>query len=282
MAAGFSLAPMLGASASSRGVDVSNNQFVGANDTNAIDAFVGDDISWRILDGKHTVTPFDEKQWGGNGSDDLEEATTQYTKHIGKAGQYRYFCKFHGSGTKEDPQGMWGVINVTDPSATTTTTAAPTTTTTQAPTTTTTARPSPAPTTPTTGAPAASAGTHTPTSASPAPTTTTGAKADKDKKPKDETTTTTTVPPPPPVDLPDSAIIPTLPGLDGASSVQNGAVADAPTSTPEGEAIALLKSEKTNRKGVKLLIISGLGLGALGLGTAGYKFANRSSKYFPA
>ena len=33
---------------------------------------------------------------------------------------------------------------------------------------------------------------------------------------------------------------------------------------------------------MKLLIASGLGLGALGLGTAGYKFANRSSKYFPA
>jgi plastocyanin len=276
MAAGFSLAPMLGASASSRGVDVSNNQFVGANDTNAIDAFVGDDISWRILDGKHTVTPFDEKQWGGNGSDDLEATTNQYTKHIGKAGEYRYYCKYHKD------EGMLGVINVTDPNATTTTTAGPTTTTTQAPTTTTTARPGPAPTTPTTGAPAASAGTHTPTSAGSAPTTTTGAKADKDKKPKDETTTTTTVPPPPPVDLPDSAIIPILPGLDGTSSVQNGAVADAPTSTPEGEAIALLKSDKTNRKGVKLLIISGLGLGALGLGAAGYKFANRSSKYFPA
>jgi hypothetical protein len=31
-----------------------------------------------------------------------------------------------------------------------------------------------------------------------------------------------------------------------------------------------------------VLVVTGLGIGALGIGTAGYKFANRSSKYFPA
>ena len=38
----------------------------------------------------------------------------------------------------------------------------------------------------------------------------------------------------------------------------------------------------TLAKATKLLLLSGFGLGALSLGTAGYKYANRSSKYFPA
>jgi hypothetical protein len=88
------------------------------------------------------------------------------------------------------------------------------------------------------------------------------------------------LPPPPPVELPDSAIIPVLPGLTGTTT-QNGI--EAPGDTPEGDAIALLKSKKGGGdKAMKLLIVSGLGLGVLGLGTAGYKYANRSSKYFPA
>jgi hypothetical protein len=115
----------------------------------------------------------------------------------------------------------------------------------------------------------------------PAPTTTTN-KAEKDKKPKDETTTTTTAPPPP-IDLPDSAIIPTLPGASTTSSVDPGGSAEAPADTPEGDAVALLKSKKDNGgDALKLLIVSGIGLGALGIGSAGYKYANRSSKYFPA
>ena len=46
--------------------------------------------------------------------------------------------------------------------------------------------------------------------------------------------------------------------------------------------MALLKNKKKGGDAVKLLVISGFGLGALGFGTAGYKYANRSSKYFPA
>jgi hypothetical protein len=54
-----------------------------------------------------------------------------------------------------------------------------------------------------------------------------------------------------------------------------------PSSTPEGDAIALIK-HKHGHKGMLVLIATGLGIGALGVGTAGYKYANRSSKYFPA
>jgi hypothetical protein len=130
----------------------------------------------------------------------------------------------------------------------------------------------------------ATAPTTRPAPTAPAPTTTT-AKGEKDKKPKDETTTTmpALTPPPPPIDLPDEAIVPALPGASTTSSADPGASAEAPTDTPEGEAVALLKSKKDNGgDAMKLLIVSGLGLGALGIGSAGYKYANRSSKYFPA
>jgi hypothetical protein len=46
--------------------------------------------------------------------------------------------------------------------------------------------------------------------------------------------------------------------------------------------VALLKNKHKGGAGMKLLILSGFGLGALGFGTAGYKYHNRSSKYFPA
>ena len=110
-------------------------------------------------------------------------------------------------------------------------------------------------------------------------TTANTAKGDKNPKdPKEETTTTSSTLPPT-VDLSDEAIIPTLPGSGAAP----GSDAEAPLDTPEGEAVALLKSKKDNGgDALKLLIVSGLGLGALGVGTAGYKYANRSSKYFPA
>ncbi|MDQ1497721.1 MAG: hypothetical protein QOI86_1061 [Actinomycetota bacterium] len=291
MAAGFGVAPMLGANATGRGVDAQNNTFVGS-DGNALSAFVGDDISWRILDGTHTVTPYDEKQWGQKGSGDLDPGTDQYkATHFDKPGQYLYFCKYHGGGTKDNPTGMWGVVNVTDPTPNTQppatqppATQPPATQpppTQPPPTTATTAHPAgPAPTTATTApAPASSAGAHPATTAAPAPTTTTAAKADKSKAPKDGSTTTSAPPPPAPVDLPDSAIIPTLPGAP--STVQDGAVVEAPGSTPEGDAVALIK-HKHGHKGTMVLVVTGLGIGALGIGTAGYKFANRSSKYFPA
>lgn len=281
-------APMLGASAAgqARSVDAwnppRNFEVPGATDTRRIEINKDDTVSWVIWEGEHTVTPKDSKQWGGDGSDPnapLTPEAPRYSKTFTRYGEYVYYCSIHG-GIKEggEPFGMWGVVHVKDP--TTNTTAAPPTTATAPPPTTappattpTTARPGPTP-----PATIATAPTTRPAPVAPAPTTTT-AKPDKKKDSKDEETTTTSSTLPPPVDLPNEAIVPTLPGFGAAP----GSDAEAPIDTPEGEAVALLKSKKNSGgDAVKLLIVSGLGLGALGVGTAGYKYANRSSKYFPA
>ncbi len=193
-----------------------------------------------------------------------------------KAGEYRYYCEIHGGGTKNDPEGMWGVVNVRDPNAPPPPPPPPPT---QSSTTTTTT--APATVVPGPPAPITTSTTAAIKKNSTGPTTTTKGK---DRKPKEEEeTTTTTAPPPPPapIDLPDSAIIPALPGYTTDTTTQDGIT--EPGSAPEGEAVALLKSSNGGGgKAKTLLIFSGLGLGVLGLGTAGYKYANRSSKYFPA
>jgi plastocyanin len=281
---------MVGAGAAdpaTRGVDAHAGRFeVPGTTSNSLDLYIGEWVTWTVWEGEHTVTPVNKDQWGGSGEEGLKPDSERYVaKNFTRAETYKYYCERHGDlGANNEPVGMWGQIVVKDPNATTPTTAPPTTAppTTAPQAATTTTRP---PTPQTTAPPASSAATKTPTSAAPATTTTT--RTDKNKKPvkEEETTTTTTAPaPPPPVDIPDSAIIPTLPGFDAQNTtgVQEGAIAEAPGSTPEGEAIALLKGKKRGGKGVKLLIASSIGLGALGLGTAGYKFANRSSKYFPA
>jgi plastocyanin len=277
-------APMLGAYAASetRGVDVHDPDKGGfvvpsAEPPNRIDISIGDEVKWTVWEGKHNITPKDKGQWGGNGSDaELTPESTPYGKVFNKANDYFYFCSIHSSADDVGKQGvgMWGVVHVIDPTSNTTASSSTSTSSTTpptAPSTTGTTRPGP-----TTPATTATVPTTRPAPAAPAPTTST-AKGDKDKKPKDETTTTTTAPPPP-VDLPDSAIIPTLPGASTPSPEP-----EAPTDTPEGDPVALLKPKKGNGgDAMMLLIVSGLGLGALGVGTAGYKYANRSSKYFPA
>ena len=278
LAASLGLIPLGGADAAdTRSVDAQADRF----EPKRLDIYVGDTVAWNIIEGEHTVTPKDK--WGDNdGHEGTLKAgdTDRYQVRFDKPGLYKYYCDIHGDvGANNTLLGMFGEINVTDPNATTTTTATPpppppppgsSSTTTTAP-----------PTPQTTAPPASSAGALTPTSTAPKPTTTNPPKADKNKKPEkeEETTTTTTAPaPPPPVDIPDEAIIPSIPG--SKTQVQNGAL-DTPGDAPEGEAIALLKS-KRGGNGKKLLIASGLGLGLLGVGTAGYKFVNRSSKYFPA
>jgi plastocyanin len=246
---------------------------------------IGDIVTWYIREGKHNITPAndvaDGQKWVEKGSGDLSVGDPDYVaKNFTKAGKYYYFSSTNGEG-KDDHgnlSGMYGHILVVDPNAPTTTssTTPPATTPDTQPTTDTT----PPTTTPTT-APAAvgPAAAHTPPPAAPAPTTTTAAKADKNKNPKDSSTTTTTstVPPPGLINLPDSAIIPLLPS---SATVQDGAIAE-PGSVPESDAVALIK-KKHSHKGMLVLVATGLGIGALGVGAAGYKFAHRSSKYFPA
>lgn len=287
VATGFGLMPLAGVDAAdTRSVDAYADRFEvpEAPNPKRLDILIGDTAAWNIMEGEHTVTPVNKDRWGNKGgSDTLTGDSERYEVAFKTAGLFKYYCEIHGDpGANNQPVGMWGEINVTDPATTTTTPPATTPPTTAAPApTTTTTRPS-APQT--TAPPATSAGALTPTTppTAPAPTTTNPPKTDKKKPPKDkedETTTTTAAPEPPaPVDIPDEAIVPSLPS---DSAVQGGSVED-PGDAPEGEAVALLKKSKRGGRSVKLLIASGLGLGALGLGTAGYKFANRSSRYFPA
>jgi len=279
MAVGIS-APMLSVYAAGHqsSVDVWNPpkgfDVIGAKDPHVLEINIGDSVSWNIMEGSHSITPRDAKQWGDDGSDpSIDQNSPRYTAtHFKTAGDYQYYCKVH--------DGMTGIIRVNDPNAATTTTTAPPTPTTQATTPQTTPSSAPATTPVTTATAPATGRPAAPSTTAPAPTTTT-VKPEKDKKPKEESTTTSSTLPPP-VDIPDSAIIPALPGSTGTSSADPGNPGQAPTDTPEGEAIALLKSKKSNGDALKLLIVSGIGLGAIGFGTAGYKYANRSSKYFPA
>ena len=286
VAAAFTLAPAFSAyAATDRNVFAADAKFSGKIDNETqkptTDALPGDRVLWHITNGEHTVRP-DEAvgaPWpaAAQPSEKLTSDSPKYAVTFDQPGKYHFYCELHN--------GMVGVINVKDQSSSTTPPPPPP----PPPPTTTTTRPAvvPGPTTTTTSAPASSAGTKPPGSAAPAPTTTSTkpAKDSKDKKkddkPKQEETTTTTAPPPPgPVDIPDEAIIPVLPGSQTATTTQNGV--EVPTSTPEGEAIALLKANKGGGKAKSLLLVSGVGLGVLGLGAAGYKWANRSSRYFPA
>jgi plastocyanin len=282
---------MMSASASA-GVDVydpGNGGFNTATADHHTDIYVNDSVTWYIKEGKHNITPAEDvpgaQKWGGSkGSGDLtfDGNPNSWSFTFNKAGDYFYYSNVgnEGSDNKGKLSGMSGKIHVTDPNATTSTS---TTTTTTAPPppppTTDTTRPAvPAPTTTTAPAPAGAQGTHGPTPAAPAPTTTTPTNAPKDKKPKESTSTSTTAAQVDgPINLPDEAIVPNV--TPNGTATQNGVV--QPSSTPEGDAMGLLK-EKHATKGVKLLIVTGLGIGALGIGTAGYKFAHRSSKYFPA
>ncbi len=301
VAAGFGVLPMQVAGAAQRGVDVSNmpvgfsNGVPGvsgdcqSNDPNQIpvtNLHARDSVTWHIKDGTHNVTPAEDVQspfghaanWPkgvGPSGDKNPGDDVQVT--FNNPGLYFYYSSTNGEGSDDHGQvrGMCGVINVdvdTTPTTTPPTTTAPPDT--QPPTTTpTTPPPGPPATTAPTAPPATSPSTHTPTTAPPAPTTTT---VKGDKKPKDSSTTTTTTAPPA-LNIPPEAIIPDINGTGTAS--QNGIV--QPSSTPQGDAVALIK-HKHSDNAKKMLVLTGLGIGALGLGVAGYKFANRSSKYFPA
>ena len=302
LATGFAIAPAVSASAA--GGESSwlvHNMPTGFNDGpagNRHDVAVNDTVLWYVTEGKHNITPAEDvpggQKWGGQKpSGDLTPDSTSsdpLCKNAGgcfavkftKAGLYYFYSDTGGEGADDhgDLSGMWGVVNVKDPNATTTTTAAPTTTTTQAPTTTT--APPPPPGTTATTAPAAvgPAAVHTPSTVAPAPTTTTAKPAkDKNKKEDPSTSSSSTAPPPPTApNLSADNIVPNV--TPDGSATQNGVV--APSSTPSGDAIATLPEKPHSTKGVKLLIATGVGIFGLGIGAAGYKYAHRASKYFPA
>ena len=253
-----------------------------------IDVNPGDQVQWYMHQdnqAKHNITPANDvpggQHWDGvTKSDDLAAGEGPFTAKFSKSGLYFYYSSANGEGTDKKGvlDGMCGVIHVVGaPAPTTTTSTTPTPAPTQPAPTTDTTRPTPGPTATTAPATASPSANHPSAPAAPAPTTTTAAKAEKDKKPKDDTTTTTAPPVNGPVDLPAEAIVPNI--NPNGTATQDGVV--QPSSTPTGDATALI-AEKHGKKGVKLLIVTGLGIGALGVGTGIYKYANRSSKYFPA
>ncbi|HZQ79875.1 MAG TPA: hypothetical protein VFE55_21275 [Acidimicrobiia bacterium] len=306
VAAGFGVLPMSGASAATdRGIVVYDMPTGFQQDVNAngqchttsdftkmpvTEIDPGDSVSWFMNSqnqGKHNVTPANDvpggQHWaaGVQKSDDLAAGADPFVVHFDKAapGYYFYYSSVDGEGSdsKGKLDGMCGAIHVRGAAPTTTTT--PDTTPTTQPTTDTTAAPATPGTTATTApVSAVPSATHPATPAAPAPTTTAPPKSEKDHKPKDETTTTTTAPPVNgPVDLPAEAIVPNI--NPTGSATQDGIV--APSSTPTGDAAAIIKT-KHGHGPVILLIVSGLGIGGLAVGTAAYKWANRASKYFPA
>ena len=85
----------------------------------------GDTVTWKALDGTHTVTPVDPAAFGGSG--DLTGPDATFSVTFDKAGVFSFYCKHHGSvedGGKTH-HGMWGRIDVKAGDNTTTTTAPP-------------------------------------------------------------------------------------------------------------------------------------------------------------
>jgi len=80
------------------------------------------------------------------------------------------------------------------------------------------------------------------------------------------------------------ANLPPLPDLSLApvrsTTPTTTTVSGAPPA-PQGNAIAILDQRRARRRRAAL-IVAGLGVTALGLGGAGWKFTHRASKYWPA
>jgi plastocyanin len=246
----------------------------------------GDSVSWYMSSENqknHNITPANDvpggQHWPASTPKTTDLAAGEkfvVTFTNAPPGYYFYYSSANGEGTDKKGvlDGMCGVIHVR---GTTTTTPPPVTTDTTPDTSTTTAPPASTGTTATTAPATASPSANHPGTLAPAPTTTTAPKAEKDKKPKDETTTTTTAPPANGPDLPAEAIVPNV--NPTGTATQDGVV--QPSSTPTGDATAVIK-QKHGHGPVILLVLSGLGIGGLGVGTGLYKWANRSSRYFPA
>ena len=303
VAAGFGVLPMPGARADSavfvydlpKGFSQTDTggQCHSTKDPNQmpkIDVDKGASVSWYMDQGnqdKHNIIPANDvpggQKWPSvpNGhSPDMAAGEGGFTVKFDNPGLYFYYSNFNkeGSDSKGALDGMCGVIHVNDPNPPTPTTTAPQVTTTTLPEPTTTTHPAGPGTTPTTApAPAGPAATHPPVTGASATTTTAKPDNNKDNTKKNETTTTTTALATGPIDLPAEAIVPNV--TPGGTATQDGVV--QPASTPTGDATALIK-QKHGHGPLILLIVSGLGMGGLGIGTAAYKWANRSSKYFPA
>ncbi len=59
-------------------------------------------------------------------------------------------------------------------------------------------------------------------------------------------------------------------------------VAEAPSGTPQGDTVAVLKRESGGRHRKLILVVTVFGVGAFAFGVGGWKFSHRASKYWPA
>jgi plastocyanin len=281
----------------------------------------GETVTWKSLDGTHTVTPADGSSFAESG--DLAGPDASFSVTFDKPGSYSFYCKHHGS--VEDGgkihHGMWGKIEV---KAAATTTSAP---------------PSPPPSSdpppnpepgppPSTGPapppsppptsspppPSSSNGSTAPSgssnsggsnghgqtaagsgkpfvgppptnaappptrvAASPAPEPTAPAAKPKDKEKDDKASEA--APPEATAVPPDEAVLPPSPQFPTATTAP---VAETPTEIPQGDTVAVIKNEPTGHKRRLVLFITFFGVGAFALGVGGWKFMNRSSRYWPA
>ena len=275
----------------------------------------GETVTWKALDGTHTVSPADGSAFSGSG--DLVGPDATFSVTFDKPGTYSFYCKHHGS--VEDGgkihHGMWGKIEV---KAVTTTSAPPSPPSSDPP-----PKPEPGPP-PSTGPnhppsppptsspppPSSSNGSTAPSgsnpggsnshgqtaagsgkpfvgppptnaappptrvAASPAPAPTSPPSKEKDKNDR----ASEAAPPEATAVPPDEAVLPPSPQFPTATTVP----AETPTEIPQGDTVAVIKNEPSGHKRRLVLFITFFGVGAFALGVGGWKFMNRSSKYWPA
>lgn len=281
----------------------------------------GETVTWRATDGTHTVTPVDPAAFAGSGDLAGPDATFSvtfdkpgvYAFYCKNHGSVEDDGKTH--------HGMWGKIDV-KPAATTTSAPPPPPPPADPPpgpdpgppprT-----GPSQPPSPPPAGSPPPSssngstapsggsnnsnghgqtaAGTGRPyvgppptqappspeapraaTAASPAPTSAPAKPKDKERESSDDTS-----PPEATAVPPDELVLPPSPQFPTATTAPP--LADAPGEIPQGESVAVIKNTEPSGGRRKLILFGTLfGVGAFTLGVAGWKFATRPSKYWPA
>jgi plastocyanin len=274
---------------------------------------VGETVTWRVLDGTHTVTPVDSAAFGG--SDDLTGPDATFSVTFDRPGVFAFYCKHHGS-VEDDGKthhGMWGKIDVRG-TATTTTAAPPPPN--GPPPGSDQPQPEPKPEPSPGPAPAPPPPAQHGSSSPPAGSNGNGETAagtgrtyvgppPPSSSPQPRVAAATPPEPPPtqpparpkgdnrsddkPSDAeeqgdvtsvpPDELVLPPSPTF---SSPTTAPVAEAPEGTPQGDTVAILKAEPGGHRRRLIAIGTVFGVGAFAAGVGGWKWANRPSKYWPA
>ncbi|HVW31193.1 MAG TPA: hypothetical protein VHL53_01530 [Acidimicrobiia bacterium] len=258
-----------------------------------VQARVGDTLLFQLsseANDQHSVTWDD----GKSKDDDLSRSQghTAITIPMNHPGRALFYDKWH---VAQDPKAFSGVLTVTPAPAGGTAESSSTTTSTTvaAPTTTTTTRPAVPPPTPATTSTTTPASIHPLLMEPPPPattsttTTTTAPKkataaAEKDKgRAKDEPTTTTTAPPVPAEPVFDSGMLTPSPNPLPAAGGDASAIL-GPSEDIDAAAVANLLPDKAMDDNTKLLIGAVAGFVVILLLALGWRWINRSSRYFPA